>query len=61
MVRPTEKRASQLLYASASGRMRLTSMGGAILVQPDVGLSKLLAFDISRETGAPTIELTAID
>ncbi|MDA4134417.1 MAG: hypothetical protein OK441_02485 [Thaumarchaeota archaeon] len=61
VVRPTEKRASQLLYASASGRMRLTSMGGAILVQPDVGLSKLLAFDISRETGAPTIELTAID
>jgi KaiC/GvpD/RAD55 family RecA-like ATPase len=61
VTRPTERRISEHLYAIAGIRMKISSINGVLLLQPDVRLPRLLAFDISRESGIPILGLQPIE
>ncbi len=57
ILRPNEKRVSDYLFANSALRMRVMLVKGTLLLQPDVRLPKLLAFDVSPGTGTPVLDL----
>jgi hypothetical protein len=61
VTRPTDKRALGYLQAIAGVRTRISSINGTLLLQPDTTMPKLLAFDISRESGMPILGLKPIE
>ncbi len=61
ILRPNEKRVSDYLFANSALRMRVMLVKGTLLLQPDVRLPKLLAFDVSPGTGTPVLDLRPIE
>jgi hypothetical protein len=61
VTRPTERRVSEDIRAVAGISMKVTSVNGTLLLQPDTRLQKLLAFDISRDSGMPILGLRSIE
>ena len=59
--RGTERRTSEDLDGSVSIRMKVSSVNGTLVLQPGSMVSKLLAFDISRESGTPILGLESIE